>query len=81
MNKTERSEFIDEQGHCTQSGICLIHSKVKPAGTELTDEQAKGQRQAKRDVASDLDISVSSVTRIANNWQAMKARRKTLELV
>jgi len=80
MTKTERAEFIDEQGHCTVSGISLIHSKVKPAGTELSEEQAKSQRQAKRDVAEDLAISVSSVTRIANNWKEMKARRQTLQL-
>lgn len=81
MTKTERAEFIDEQGHCTISGINLIHTKVKPAGTELSEEQAKNQRQAKRDVANELEISVSSVTRIANNYQDMKARRRTLQLV
>lgn len=77
----KKSEFIDEQGHCTISGICLIQGKVKPAGTELSEEQAKNQKQAKRDIAKQLDISVSSVTRIATNGKAMKARRKKLELV
>lgn len=81
MNNEERKQFIDEAGHCTVSGIGLIHSKVKPAGTELTDEQAKSQREAKKKVADELKISVSSVTRIANNYSAMKARRKKLELV